>query len=182
MEWLKTTGLAWLRWAWDHFTYVLKMVWAKLGTLFDTVIDPPARTIRFYFWSVFAAVVCLWITFAFVNSWFYKPTVEFVKAIEIPSVLTGDDGDVDIVRLQPPAPLPPVAQDEPEVAEEEMICLDASDTPHCVPKSELEKKEEPVVEELPEIVVEQVKPEPTFRKNRKVRVRKVKPFKTYWGY
>src|SRR5690606_20864368 len=68
--------LAALRWAGEKLVAFAKVAFAKIQVIFNTVYDPPPRTIRFWFWSAFGLVACVWITFAFVNSWFYKPAVQ----------------------------------------------------------------------------------------------------------
>jgi hypothetical protein len=172
--------LAALRWAGEKLVAFAKVAFAKIQVIFNTVYDPPPRTIRFWFWSAFGLVACVWITFAFVNSWFYKPAVQALA--EFSYVLSGDDGDVALPEMED---LPPVAAVAvPEVSAQEVVCLDASDTPQCLPSEE--KTEGKELTSIPEKEVTPppvAKPATPIRKSRKVRkVSKHQPYQTYWGF
>lgn len=130
MKWLKDATLAGLRWGRETLVPLAKTALAKLRILFDTVYDPPPKTIRFYFWSALALIACVWLTFAFTNSWFYKPTVQALA--EFSYALSGDDGDVVLPEMEPLPPVPTPAEVVTTLPPA-MICHDMSDTPHCEP-------------------------------------------------
>lgn len=152
--------LAVLRWGWDHFINVSKVIWSKLHAWFSVTVDPPARTRRFYFLCALAVFAMGWISYAFVNSWFYKPTIQALA--EFSYVISGDDGDVPLPEIEPLPDVAVAALPHP-VKVEEIRCLDMSDTPQCEPV-ELD----PVVVE-PEAEPPVVKPKATHRKSRVVR-------------
>lgn len=166
MKWLKEVALPILGRGWDAVVAFGKAAFEKLTILFNTIYDPPPKTIRFWFWSFTAIAVTCWLTFAFVNSWFYRPTVEFFATL-------GDDGDVFLPdHIEPLPPVPSV----------EVVCHDMSDTPHCEPaSSKLDKSAEtaPIVEnaiQTPPVA----KTKPTHYRLK--RVRKHQPYQTYWGF
>jgi hypothetical protein len=159
--------LAGLRWAGEKLVAFVKFALAKLKVVFDTLYDPPPRTIRFFFWSVMAGVVVVWCFFAFTNSWFYKPTVAYFTTMF-------EDGDVVLPEHVEPKPLPEVVTRLPSLPSVEVVCHDMSDTPQC-------EEVKPEVTEVIPVPIVKAKPEPTIRKYRKVR-RKPKPYQTYWGF
>jgi hypothetical protein len=138
MKWLKDATLAGLRWGRETLVPLAKTALAKLRILFDTVYDPPPKTIRFYFWSALALIACVWLTFAFTNSWFYKPTVQALA--EFSYALSGDDGDVVLPELEPLPPVPTPAAAIETLPSVEVVCHDMSDTPHCEPVYESPEK------------------------------------------
>jgi hypothetical protein len=175
MKALLEKALAALRWVWDRLAPALRWVVDRAKVVGNTVYDPPPRTIRFWFWSFAALIACVWVTFAFTNSWFYKPTVEFFATL-------GDDGDVFIPdHIEP---LPPVATPAVTVPSVEVVCHDMSDTPHCEPvKLPSEKSTEGTqidanANSIPPAIA---KPKLTYRKKKKVN-RKYQPYVTYWGF
>lgn len=157
-------ALAALRWVGEKLAAFGKAVLAKLTVVFNTVYDPPPKTIRFWFWSWAALVFVVWLGFAFTNSWFYRPTAQYFTSIF-------EDGDVfipDHIEPLPSVPTPTI-----EVPSVEVVCHDMSDTPHC----------EPVKVEVSEIPPPVAKPKATIRKSRIVRrVAKRTPYQTYWGF
>lgn len=174
--------LAALRWAGEKLVACAKVAFEKLQIIFNTIYDPPPKTIRFWFWSVAVIVLVSWITFAFVNSWFYKPAVQALT--DFTYVLGGDDGDVDLPMMEALPPLP--VEDEIVAQEARVICLDASDTPQCVPG-----REETEGMELSSVPEREVNPSPkpkkaiayTPRKKAKAyKIRKHQPYQTYWGF
>jgi hypothetical protein len=158
---LKEAALAAFRWARE-----------MLRALFDTVYDPPPRTIRFWFWSFAAVAAVCWITFAFVNSWYYRPTAQYFA--EFSHTWLGDDGDVVLPEHE--EPLPTVALPAIEVPSAAVVCHDMSDTPHCEPV----KVAEPEKVEVSDIPPPVAKPKATHRKSRRVRTHQ--PYQTYWGF
>lgn len=162
--------LAGLRWAGE-----------KLRALFDTVYDPPPRTIRFWFWGFAAVAAACWITFAFVNSWYYRPTAQYFA--EFSHTWLGDDGDVVLPEHE--EPVPAVALPAIEVPSVDVVCHDMSDTPHCEPVKELTPEVKNEVSDIPPPVAKLVvaKRAPTVRKFRNVRrVTKRVKYQTYWGF
>lgn len=160
--------LAGLRWAGEKLVAFVKFALAKLKVVFDTVYDPPPRTIRFFFWSFVGIIACTWLAFAFVNSWFYKPTVAYFTTMF-------EDGDV--VLPEHIEPLPEVVTRLPSVPSVEVVCHDMSDTPQC------EEVKSEVTEVIPAPIVEApvVKPKLSYKKKRYVS-RKSQPYQTYWGF
>ena len=171
--WLER-ALAVIRWGWEKLVAFAKVVWSVLRATFDTVYDPPPKTIRFWFWSFTALVAVVWLTFAFTNSWFYRPTVEFFATL-------GDDGDVFLPDHM--EPLPSVATPAVPVPSVEVVCHDMSDTPHCEPaSSKLDKSAEtaPIVENA--IQTPPVAKAKAVVKKRLTTRRKHQPYVTYWGF
>lgn len=162
--------LAGLRWAGEKLVALVKVVLAKLKVVFDTVYDPPPRTIRFFFWSFVGIVACTWLTFAFVNSWFYKPTVAYLTTMF-------EDGDVVLPEHVESQPLPEVVTRLPSLPPVEVVCHDMSDTPQC----------EPVKPEVTEVIPAPIvgapvaKPKSTVLYKRKKKS-KPQPYQTYWGF
>jgi hypothetical protein len=152
MEWLKRVTLAAFRWAGE-----------KLRALFDTVYDPPPRTIRFFFWSFIVILALSWGTFAFVNSWFYQPAVSFMTTL-------GDDGDV-LLPEDHTTFLPEVVTPLPEI-KPTLVCEDMSDTPHCVPVYESAEKRT-VATQTEASVNQPAVAKPKLQKKAKRKVRKV---------
>jgi hypothetical protein len=168
-------ALAALRWVWGKFVPFAKATWTKLTAWFDTIYDPPPRTIRFWFWSWAALMLVAWLTFAFTNSWFYRPTVEFFATL-------GEDGDVFIPDHLDP--LPPVATPAETVPAVEVVCHDMSDTPHCEPvhvPSEKSTEGTQIEANAASIPPAIAKPKLTYQKKKKVN-RKHEPYVTYWGF
>jgi len=168
-------ALAALRWVWDRVAPALHWTLDRIRAIFNTVYDPPPKTIRFWFWSWAALMLVAWLTFAFTNSWFYRPTVEFFATL-------GDDGDVFIPdHIEPLPSVPTPAASLPSV---EVVCQDMSDTPHCEPVYESAEKRsqgtqtEAEVNSIPPPVA---KPKATRKKRLQVR-RKHQPYVTYWGF
>jgi hypothetical protein len=173
MKALLEKALAALRWGWEKLVAFGKVAFAKLQMIFNTVYDPPPKTIRFWFWSWAALMLVAWLTFAFTNSWFYKPTVEFFATL-------GDDGDVFIPdHIEP---LPSVATPAIEVPSVEVVCHDMSDTPHCEPVLP------PMAENGGNVVEQEALPPPVAKpknavvKKRLTTRRKHQPYVTYWGF
>lgn len=174
MLWLKEVALPVIGKGVDWLVSFLKWVWAKLKVVFDTVVDPPPRTIRFFFWSATAAIFAVWCVFAFANSWFYRPTVEALSSFSWS--LGGDDLDVELpaAKVEPKIVIPSVVVTT--LPPPERVCQDMSDTPQCEPvKVELEPV---VVEALPLPVA---KPKKATHYKLK-RVRKHQPYQTVWGF
>jgi hypothetical protein len=173
MKALLEKALAGLRWGWEKLVAFGKTALAKLTVIFNTVYDPPPRTIRFWFWSWAALMLVAWLTFAFVNSWFYRPTVEFFATL-------GDDGDVFIPdHIEPLPSVPTPAAPVPSV---EVVCHDMSDTPQCEPVNELTPEVKKEVSEIPPPAVKspvgyKAKKSPAGYKRRKHQ-----PYVTYWGF
>lgn len=163
--------LAGLRWAGEKLVAFLKFALAKLKVVFDTVYDPPPRTIRFFFWSFVGIIACTWLTFAFVNSLFYKPTVAYFTTMF-------EDGDVVLPEDVEPQPLPEVVTRLPSLPPVEVVCHDMSDTPQC------EEVKPEVTEVIPATIVEApvVKPKLYTVSKKRVQRRKPKPYQTYWGF
>lgn len=169
------TALAWLAWGWEKLVALAKTAWGYLRVAFDTVYDPPPRTIRFFFWSFLGVVACVWLTFAFVNSWFYKPTVKYLASFS-----WGTD-DLDVVLPEHVAVLPPVAPAAP-ILQPVKVCEDMSDTPRCVP-AKLES--EGTLTYLPEkevIPLPVAKPKLDTKKKIRIYRREHKPYETVWGF
>jgi hypothetical protein len=156
----KETALAALRWVWEAFVSGAKWIGSKIVALGNTIYDPPPVAYRRLFWIALAIFLAGGATFAFVRSWYYQPVMAF---------LTGDDGDVELPKLEPLPPVPTPATALPSV---EVVCLDMSDTPHCVP---VKVKPEPVVV----TVLPPPKPKPVKRKKKRVRPVKHEP---YWPF
>jgi hypothetical protein len=166
-------ALAGVRWVWERFVPLAKAGWEKLRALFDTIYDPPPKTIRFWFWSWAALMFVAWLTFAFTNSWFYKPTVAYFSSF------VGED--VSYV-LPEPTPLPSVATPAVELPSVEVVCHDMSDTPQCEPVEELTPEVKKEVSEIPPPAVKspvgyKAKKSPAGYKRRKHQ-----PYVTYWGF
>lgn len=169
---LKDTILAAIRWVWSFVVSSAKWVGAKLDAGLGVIYDPPPKTVRFWLASFAALAAVCWVTFAFVNSWYYQPAMAF---------LTGDDGDVVLPEMA--IPLPPVPTPVtvlPSVAEPAVVCHDMSDTPHCEKVAELE----PVIVSVPPPVAKpkgvtgyKAKKSPASYKRRKR-----EPYKTHWGF
>lgn len=178
MKALFETALAWLRWGWDHVIRVSKVILAKLKVVFDTVVDPPPRTIRFFFWSATAAIFAVWCVFAFANSWFYRPTVEALSSFSWS--LGGDDLDVELpaAKVEPKIVIPSVVVTTLPPPETKK-CEDMSDTPHC-PELPPESKSGGNVEvsDVPVPVAKASK----VRKAHVARRAKFKPYETVWGF
>lgn len=155
-------ALAALRWGWDHIRHVSRLIGSKLVEIGNTIYDPPPVAYKRLFFTGLAIFVAGGLTFAFANSWFYRPTVEFFATL-------GDDGDVFIPdHIEP---LPSVATPAVTVPSVEVVCHDMSDTPQC----------EPVKDLTPEVIPPPVaKPKATHYRLK--RVRKHQPYVTYWGY
>ncbi len=154
---------------------VFRWIRETLRALFDTVYDPPARTIRFWFWSFAAVAAVCWITFAFVNSWYYRPTAQYFA--DFSHTWLGDDGDVVLPEHEEPVPvgaLPAI-----EVPTVDVVCHDMSDTPHCEPVGE-RMGNSPSIPQSVEIPPPVAKPKATHYKLK--RVRKHQPYVTYWGF
>jgi len=166
-------ALAGVRWVWEKLVVFAKWTLAKLTAVFNTVYDPPPKTIRFWFWSWTAMVVVVWVSFAFVNSWFYKPTAQYFTSIF-------EDGDVFIPdHIEP---LPSVATPAIEVPSVEVVCHDMSDTPQCEPVKDLTPEVKKEVSEIPPPVAKspvgyKAKKSPTGYKRRKHQ-----SYVTYWGF
>jgi hypothetical protein len=166
-------ALAGVRWVWERFVPLAKAGWEKLRALFDTIYDPPPKTIRFWFWSWAALMFVAWLTFAFTNSWFYKPTVAYFSSF------VGED--VSYV-LPEPTPLPSVATPAVELPSVEVVCHDMSDTPHC------ETALPPMAENGGNVVEQEALPPPVAKpknavvKKRLTTRRKHQPYVTYWGF
>jgi hypothetical protein len=169
MKALLEKALAGVRWVWERFVPLAKAGWEKLRALFDTIYDPPPKTIRFWFWSWAALMFVAWLTFAFTNSWFYKPTVAYFSSF------VGED--VSYV-LPEPTPLPSVPTPAVTVPSVEVVCHDMSDTPQCEPVQELTPEVKKEVSDIPPPVA---KPKATGKKRLQVR-RKHQPYVTYWGF
>jgi hypothetical protein len=169
-------ALAALRWGWEKLVAFGKVAFAKLQVIFNTVYDPPPKTIRFWFWSWAALMFVAWLTFAFTNSWFYKPTVAYFSSF------VGED--VSYV-LPEPTPLPSVATPAVEVPSVEVVCHDMSDTPQCEPvqlPSEKSTEGTQIEEEANSIPAPVAKPKLTSKARKKVNRRKHQPYVTYWGF
>lgn len=177
-------ALAVVRWGWEKLVALAKVAFAKLQVAFNTIYDPPPKTIRFWFWSFAAVLFACWLTFAFVNSWFYKPTVQALT--EFRYAIGGDDLDVVLPEIEP---LPPVPTPAASVSSVEVVCHDMSDTPHCETVYETSEKRsqgtqiEEVVNLPPTVAKPPVgykaKKSPTGYKRRKA---KPVPYVTYWGF
>ena len=156
--------------------------WAgeKLRALFDTVYDPPPRTIRFWFWGFAAVAAACWITFAFVNSWYYRPTAQYFA--EFSHTWLGDDGDVVLPEHE--EPLPTVALPAIEVPSAAVVCHNMSDTPHYEPVQESAENYTSgtqIETEANPIPLPIAKPKKATHYKLK-RVRKRQPYHTYWGF
>lgn len=119
---LKDKALAALRWVGEALAALVRAGWAALVKLGQTVYDPPPKTIRFWFFSLLALALAGAGTYAFVNSWFYTPTIATLSSLfheeaEYP------EPEV-IMAAPPPVALPALP---PGTA------LDMSDTPQRVP-------------------------------------------------
>jgi hypothetical protein len=172
-------ALAALRWVWDRLAPALRWVVDRAKVVGNTVYDPPPKTIRFWFWSWAALMLVAWLTFAFTNSWFYRPTVEFFATL-------GDDGDVFIPdHIEP---LPPVATPAVTVPSVEVVCHDMSDTPHCEPvQVPSEKSTEGTqikadVNSIPPPVAKSREGYKTKKSPVGYKRRKHQPYQTYWGF
>jgi len=168
-------ALAGLRWGWDHITHVSIMVWSKVVALGNTIYDPPPIAYKRLFFTGLAIFVAGGLTFAFVNSWFYKPTAQYFTSLL-------EDGDVFIPDMHDPKPLPPVAEVVTELPAVEVVCHDMSDTPQCEPVKDLTPEVKKEVSEIPPPVAKppvgyKAKKSPTGYKRRKHQ-----PYVTYWGY
>jgi hypothetical protein len=172
--WLER-ALAVIRWGWEKLVAFAKVVWSVLRATFDTVYDPPPKTIRFWFWSFTALVAVVWLTFAFTNSWFYRPTVEFFATL-------GDDGDVFLPDHM--EPLPSVATPAVPVPSVEVACHDMSDTPQCEPVLPPESGSGGKVE-VSDIPPPVAKPPVGYKAKKSpagYKRRKHQPYQTYWGF
>lgn len=177
MKSLLEKALAALRWGWEKLLPLAKAAWTKLRDLFDTVYDPPPKTIRFWFWSFAIIVLVCWLTFAFVNSWFYKPTVQALA--EFSYILSGDDGDVDLPAIEP---LQPAAAPAVELPAVEVVCQDMSDTPKCetvVPQSRDKADVAPLKQQE---VATPKDDKPKAKRYIRRAKNKHKPYQTYWGF
>lgn len=176
MKALLEKALAALRWGWERLVPLAKAAWGKLRALFDTIYDPPPKTIRFWFWSWAALMFVAWLTFAFTNSWFYKPTVAYFSSF------VGED--VSYV-LPEPTPLPSVPTPAVTVPSVEVVCHDMSDTPQCEPvqlPSEKSTEGTQIATETNSIPPPVAKPKLTSKARKKVNRRKHQPYQTYWGF
>jgi hypothetical protein len=176
MDNLKLKALAALRWGWERLVSALAAVWAKLVEIGNTVYDPSPRTIKTFFFAALGIFAVCWATFAFVNSWFYKPTVQYFASFS-----WSDDGDVELserVEVLPSVPTPATPVPSPAV-----VCQETSDTPHCEPvhvpseKNTDGRQIEAKANSMPPPVAK-----PTLTRNKMKRVRKRQPFETYWGF
>jgi len=150
-------ALAALRWGWG------KLVWLAgvLKVWGNGLYDPPPRARKWFFLIALAIFASGWLTFAFVNSWFYKPMLALFQSI--------DEGDVAIPET-PSTFLPEVVQPLPEI-KPTVVCEDMSDTPHCVPAGAKVAAE--TVEVLPPPVAKPAAPKLHKKAKRKVRKAKV---------
>jgi hypothetical protein len=172
MKALLEKALAALRWGWDRIVPALSWVANRVTAAFNTVYDPPPKTIRFWFWSWAAMVAVVWVAFAFTNSWFYKPTAQYFTSLF-------EDGDVFIPDIHEPKPLAPVADVVTELPSVEVVCHDMSDTPQCEPAGSNVSAGSVEVTEIPPPVA---KPKLTSKARKKVNRRKHQPYQTYWGF
>lgn len=176
--------LAGLRWAGEKLVAFVKFALAKLKVVFDTVYDPPPRTIRFWFWSFAAVAAVCWITFAFVNSWYYRPTAQYFA--EFSHTWLGDDGDVVLPEHE--EPVPAVALPAIEVPTVDVVCHDMSDTPQCEPVQKPSEKstEGTQIEAEANSIPPPAAKSPVGYKAKKsptgYKRRKHQPYVTYWGY
>lgn len=171
--WLER-ALAALRWGWEKLVSLVKWAWAKLVVIGNTLYDPPPVAYKRLFFLFAGIFVAGGLTFAFVNSWYYKPTAQYLA--DISRTISGDDGDVALPKLEPLPSVPTPAIPLPPV---ELVCFDASDTPHCEPIA----RATPVVETVKVLPPVAAKAIDTKKKNRIYR-RKAKrtPLETYWGF
>lgn len=146
---------------WTAVAAFAKTAWDKIRLVLDTIVDPPKAAIKWYLAIGFALIVFGGVSYAFVNSWFYKPTVQYFSSFS----WSTEDGDVVLPEHKAAAEVVPAAP----------VYLDASDTPERV--------------KLPELVVEASSIPPpvakpkldTKKKNRIYRVKR-QPYQTYWGF
>ena len=166
-------ALAAIAWVGKKLAAFGKFALAKLQVVFNTIYDPPPKTIRFWFWSFAAVMLACWVVFAFTNSWFYRPTIQALSEFRY---ALGDDLDVVLPEVEP---LPPVPTPAASVTPVEVVCHDMSDTPHCEPVPVETEASAVSVEEIPPPVA---KPKSTIKKSLKVRHKKREPYVTYWGF
>lgn len=173
--------LAGLRWGWGHFAHVCKMIFAKLRVWLSVIVDPPART-RLFYLLVGAALISLgWTSYAFVNSWLYKPTIQALA--EFSYVLSGDDGDVALPEMEPVSPV--AVTSLPPVEVTEVVCHDMSDTPQCEPVQENAEKRSQGIQNDAEVNQPPAKKAIAYKPRKKAKaykIRKHQPFETYWGF
>lgn len=162
MDTLKQKALALLSWGWDKLVAFVKWAWSWVVTFGNTLYDPPPVAYKRLFFTALAIFVAGGLSFAFVHSWFYKPTAAFFASLE--------DSSTPLYlpeALPAPLPVPPVTVTElPPPVVSVPVFEDASDTPHKI---------EPVKVEKPKL------PYQTKKKVNRKRVRAVK-FQTYWGF
>lgn len=172
--WLER-ALAALRWGWGKLVSAAKWAWAKVVVLGNTIYDPPPVAYKRLFFTALALFLAGGLTFAFVNSWFYKPTAQFFTSLS----QLGDDGDVELPKLEPLPPVPITVETLPVVPGVEVVCHDMSDTPHCEPV-----KDSKVIEvtanddKLDKLDKPSLKPKAKKRRAVKKPVR----IETYWGF
>lgn len=161
-------ALAGLRWGWEKFVALAKVVWTKLSAALNTVIDPPPAAIKVYIFVMIGIAFVGGCTFAYTRSYFYSPTT-------FSFLWMGDDSDVVLPEMT--LPLPSVPTPASVLPEPAVVCHDMSDTPHC----------EAVAVELEPVVVTVLPPvakKAVIYKKRKAQItrRKHKPIQTYWGF
>ena len=163
-------ALAALRWGWEKTVLLAKAVWAWIVKTGNTIYDPPPVAYKRLFFVTFAIFIAGGMTFAFVNSWFYKPTANYVA-----SLLSSDT----YILPEEMEPLPPVTTPATPLPSVEVVCHDMSDTPQCEPVAKSDTNPDKV-SGLESPVVKQNPKKATHYKLK--RVRKHRPYQTYWGF
>lgn len=164
-------ALAGLRWGWEKTVMLAKAAWAWTVKTGNTIYDPPPVAYKRLFFVTFAIFIAGGMTFAFVNSWFYKPTANYVASFL----------DNDSYMLPEMEPLPPVTTPATPLPSVEVVCHDMSDTPECEPVQEsAEKSTSGTQIEAKANPAPVAKPKLTYKKKRKVN--RHKPYQTYWGF
>ena len=170
-------ALAALRWGWEKTVLLAKAAWAWIVKTGNTIYDPPPVAYKRLFFVTFAIFIAGGMTFAFVNSWFYKPTANYVA-----SLLSSDT----YILPEEMEPLPPVTTPATPLPSVEVVCHDMSDTPQCEPVKTVEaSKGAGSVEVVPPVSKSNDLTKLTAKPNkiRKFRkVRKHRPYQTYWGF
>lgn len=169
MTWLKDKALAGLRWVGQAFVWLANAA-REWG---NGIYDPPPRARKWFFFTAAAIFASGWLTFAFTNSWFYKPTVAYFTTMF-------EDGDVVLPEHVEPQPLPEVVTRLPSVPSVEVVCHDMSDTPQCEPVRDVEE----VTKVIPAPIVEAPVVKKAVVKKRLTtrRTMKRKPYQTVWGF
>lgn len=175
MTWLKEVALPVLGKGWDAVVALGKWAWDWVVKIGNTLWDPPPVAYKWAVLGGLAIFVSGGLTFAFVNSWFYKPTVEYLASFS-----WGTD-DLDVVLPEHVSVLPPVAPAAP-IPQPVKVCEDMSDTPHCV---HAKPETEGTLTYLPEkevIPLPVAKPKLDTKKKIRIYRREHKSYETVWGF